>query len=37
MPVYSVRFDPEEIWPGNTDKKVAIYADLYELYLEKPH
>jgi nitrile hydratase len=32
-----VRFDPEEIWPGNTDKKVAIYADLYESYLEKPN
>jgi nitrile hydratase len=37
MPVYCVRFDPEEIWPGNTDKKVAIYADLYESYLEKPN
>ena len=23
MPVYCVRFDPEEIWKGNTDKKVG--------------
>ena len=37
MPVYCVRFDPEEIWKDNTDKKVAIYADLYEAYLDKPH
>lgn len=37
MPVYCVRFDPEEIWKGNTDKKVEIYADLYEAYLDKPH
>ena len=37
MPVYCVRFDPEVIWPGNTDKKVAIYADLYESYLQKPN
>src|SRR6267154_2187546 len=29
MPVYCVRFDPEEIWKGNADKNVAIYADLF--------
>jgi nitrile hydratase beta subunit len=37
MPVYCVRFEPDEIWKGNTEKKVAIYADLYEAYLEKPN
>ena len=37
MPVYSIRFDPNEIWKDNTDKNVEIYADLYESYLEKPH
>ena len=37
MPVYCVRFDPEEIWKGNTDKNVSFYADLFEAYLEKPN
>src|SRR5262245_40391256 len=37
MPVYCVRFEPQEIWKDNTDKNVAIYADLYEFYLDKPH
>jgi nitrile hydratase len=37
MPVYCVRFDPEEIWKGNADKNVAIYADLFEAYLDKPN
>lgn len=37
MPVYCVRFNPEEIWKGNTEKNVTIYADLYEAYLEKPN
>jgi nitrile hydratase len=37
MPVYSVRFEPGEIWKGNTESNVEIYADLYEAYLEKPH
>jgi len=32
-----VRFDPEEIWKGNADKNVAIYADLFEAYLDKPN
>ena len=36
MPVYCVRFDPEDIWKDNTDKNVEIYADLYEAYLDKP-
>jgi nitrile hydratase len=35
MPVYCVRFDPEAIWKGNTEKNVTIYADLYEAYLDK--
>jgi nitrile hydratase beta subunit len=37
LPVYDVRFDPEAIWPGNTEKNVVIYADLYEAYLDKPN
>jgi nitrile hydratase subunit beta len=37
MPVYCVRFDPEEIWKGNADKNVSIYADLFEAYLDKPN
>jgi len=36
MPVYCVRFDPEEIWKGNTEGNVVFYADLYEAYLDKP-
>jgi nitrile hydratase beta subunit len=35
MPVYCVGFDPEQIWPGNTDKNVVFYADLFEAYVEK--
>ena len=37
MPVYCVRFDPEDIWKGNTEKNVTIYADLFEAYLDKPN
>jgi nitrile hydratase beta subunit len=37
MPVYCVRFDPEDIWKGNTDKNVVFYADLFEAYLDKPN
>jgi nitrile hydratase len=37
MPVYDVRFDGEDLWPGNTEKNVTIYADLYEAYLDKPN
>ena len=35
MPVYCVRFDPEEIWKGNTEKNATIYADIFEAYLDK--
>ncbi len=34
MPVYCVRFDPEALWPGNTEKNFTFYADLFEAYLE---
>jgi len=37
MPVYCVKFDPETIWPGNTEQNVTIYADLYDAYLDKPN
>ena len=37
MPVYCVRFDPEDIWKGNTDKNVIFYADLFEAYVGKPN
>jgi nitrile hydratase subunit beta len=36
MPVYCVRFDPEDIWKGNTDGNTTFYADLFEAYLDKP-
>ena len=36
MPVYCVRFNPEDIWKDNTEKNVSIYADLFEVYLDKP-
>jgi hypothetical protein len=35
MPVYVVRFNPEEIWPGNTEKNETFYADIFEAYLDK--
>ncbi|RXH02741.1 nitrile hydratase subunit beta [Bradyrhizobium vignae] len=34
MPVYCVRFDPEALWPGNTEKHFTFYADIFEAYLE---
>ncbi len=37
MPVYCVLFDAEDLWKGNTEKNVEIYADLYEAYLDKPN
>lgn len=37
MPVYCVRFDPQDIWKGNTETNEALYADLFEAYLEKPN
>lgn len=35
MPVYCVRFDPEELWPGNTERRSTFYADIFEAYLDK--
>jgi nitrile hydratase subunit beta len=35
MPVYDVRFNAEDLWQGNTERNVTIYADLYEAYLDK--
>jgi hypothetical protein len=29
MPVYSVRFDPQQLWPGNAEPNFTLYADLY--------
>jgi nitrile hydratase subunit beta len=37
MPVYSVRFAPEDIWKGNTEKNETFYADLFEAYLDSPN
>jgi nitrile hydratase len=34
MPVYCIRFDPEVLWPGNTEKNFTFYADLFEAYLD---
>jgi nitrile hydratase subunit beta len=34
MPVYRVRFEPEEIWGELAEEKSVVYADLYETYLE---
>ncbi|WP_314948806.1 nitrile hydratase subunit beta [Bradyrhizobium cosmicum] len=34
MPVYCVKFDPETLWPGNTEQNFTFYADLFEAYLE---
>jgi nitrile hydratase len=36
MPVYCVRFDPADIWPGNAESNFVIYADLYDNYIEAP-
>jgi nitrile hydratase subunit beta len=36
MPIYSVEFDPRQIWPGNTEPNVSLYADLFEAYLAHP-
>jgi hypothetical protein len=33
--VYSVRFEPDEVWGGHADRgRGAIYVDLWESYLE---
>jgi nitrile hydratase len=34
MLVYCVRFDPDEIWPGNAEPNFNLYADLYANYVE---
>ena len=34
MSVYSVRFDPGEIWGDLSEARSWVYADLYEAYLE---
>ncbi len=36
MPVYCVKFDPAELWPGNAEKNFTLYADLYAAYLAEP-
>ena len=33
MPVYSVRFDPKEIWGDTAEAGASLYADLFEAYL----
>lgn len=33
MPVYCVKFDPDVLWPANTEKNFTFYADLFEAYL----
>lgn len=35
MPVYSVKFAPDDIWGEMAEPGVVIYADLFEAYLEK--
>lgn len=34
MPVYCVRFDPQDIWGELAEPQLTVYADLYETYLE---
>ncbi|WP_377810248.1 nitrile hydratase subunit beta [Azospirillum sp. A29] len=36
MAVYCVRFEAGELWPGNTEPNVTLYADLYAAYVAKP-
>ncbi|NUB06693.1 nitrile hydratase subunit beta [Azospirillum sp. Vi22] len=36
MPVYCVRFEATDLWPGNTEPNVTLYADLYAAYVTKP-
>lgn len=33
MPVYCVRFDPQDLWPGNAEPGFDYYADLYQAYV----
>jgi nitrile hydratase len=34
MPVYAVRFEPADLWGALAEPGVAIYAELYEAYLQ---
>jgi len=36
MPVYSVRFDPQQLWEGNAEPNFTLYADLYAFYVKAP-
>lgn len=36
MPVYCVRFEPQELWPGNAEANFLLYADLYATYVGEP-
>ncbi|MBM7049279.1 MULTISPECIES: nitrile hydratase subunit beta [Rhizobium] len=36
MPVYCIRFEPEELWPNNAEKNFSLYADLYAHYVGAP-
>ncbi|WP_353642921.1 nitrile hydratase subunit beta [Mesorhizobium sp. WSM2239] len=33
MAVYCVRFDPADLWPGNSEPNFSLYADLYARYV----
>jgi nitrile hydratase subunit beta len=33
MPVYCVAFDPQDLWPDNTESNFTFYADLYAAYV----
>ncbi|MFT8670335.1 nitrile hydratase subunit beta [Acetobacter orientalis] len=33
MTVYCVRFNPNDLWPGNTETNFSLYADLYGSYV----
>lgn len=35
MPVYCVRFEPQNIWGGHVEPGSVIYVDIYEAYLDK--
>lgn len=35
MIVYCVRFDPDVLWPNNTEDNFTFYADIFETYLEE--
>jgi nitrile hydratase beta subunit len=36
MPVYCIRFEPGELWPGNAEPNFSLYADLYAAYVQPP-